>query len=442
MQIQYLLRSILEVAVVIPIGLFCLITFMPRLKVKAPFCIGIYTLSTLVFSVVFGTLRVNYKLNINYILLIVATFALGFVLLSINENKMKIIYIFISATSFTSSIMLFGYLLEAHQNQYNNYYDVEGWGLVIRIAMLIVFFAAFFFMLKKIRWLMDSSELGNVWAVVWLVPLVFIVGNVMMIPHNYILFTFGRIKAIYTTIATVQLVMNLVFQYMLYYIAKNIAAKNQSQQQAQMLSIQAAQYEGLQRHIQATSKLRHDFKHTARTAVALAQEGDNEGLIKLLTDYGIEIEKSHTQTIFTQNSTLNAIIGYYYARARELEIICNWRVSLPEKINIDVTDLCSVVGNLLENAIHATKLEDDIHNRYITFKADLEENGDIYIVTTNGFSGKTKKEHGRYLSTKKNGSGLGIASVKSTAERYGGIASFYNDEKTFYADVMLKQKSN
>lgn len=437
----YLIRSILEVAVVIPIGLFCLVTFMPKLKISAPFCIGIYSLATTVLSVIFGTLRVNYKQDVNQALLIVAIFTLGFVLLSINENKLKILYIFLSATALVSSFMLFGYLLEAQYNQYNGYTDVESWGLLIRVALLIFFCTIFFFMLKKIRWLMDCSEIGNVWRIVWLVPLVFIIANIIMIPQSYILFTFGKIKIIYTTIATVQLLMSMLFQLMIYYIAKNIAAKSQSQQHAQMLSIQAAQYESLQRHIQATSKLRHDFKHTARTAVALAQEGDNEGLIKLLTDYGIEIEKSHTQTIFTQNSTLNALIGYYYARARELDIICNWRVSLPEKMNIDDTDLCSVIGNLLENAIHATKLVDDIHNRYITFKADLEENGDIYIVTTNGFAGKIRQEHGRYLSTKQHGSGIGIASVKSTVNRYGGIASFYHDEKTFYADVMMKQKS-
>jgi len=208
-----------------------------------------------------------------------------------------------------------------------------------------------------------------------------------------------------------------------------------------MLSIQASQYESLQRHIEATARLRHDFKHTARTAVALAQNNDRDALINLLTNYGVEVESTDKRTVFTKNSTLNALICYCYENARRLDIQCNWQVNLPENLSVDNVDLCSVVGNLLENATHASQNEPK-ENRYINFKADVEENGDIYIVSTNGFSGEIKKEHDKYLSTKKDGSGIGIESIKATALRYNGFVNFYNDPNTFYADVMLKQHSN
>ena len=61
--------------------------------------------------------------------------------------------------------------------------------------------------------------------------------------------------------------------------------------------------------------------------------------------------------------------------------ILNWAALHCQQIVlfINLTPIDHLADLLLENAIHATKLEDDIHNRYITFKADLEENGDIYI---------------------------------------------------------------
>ena len=146
------------------------------------------------------------------------------------------------------------------------------------------------------------------------------------------------------------------------------------------------------------------------------------------------------QSIFTKNSSLNALVGFYYEQALSLNIRCDWQVRLPEKLNIEDIDLFSIIGNLLENAIHAAK-EEKVDNRYVNFKADTEENDDIYIVVTNGFSGKIRKEKDKYLSTKKDGSGIGIESIKTAASKYQGFVSFYHDTNTFYADVMLKQNN-
>ena len=61
----------------------------------------------------------------------------------------------------------------------------------------------------------------------------------------------------------------------------------------------------------------------------------------------------------------------------------------------------------------------------------------LYIVVVNSFNGVARQRDGRYVSTKSDGSGVGLASVASTAENYGGVAQFSHDEKLFYSNIAI-----
>ncbi len=51
--------------------------------------------------------------------------------------------------------------------------------------------------------------------------------------------------------------------------------------------------------------------------------------------------------------------------------------------------------------------------------------------------GVVKLSGGRYLSTDRRGSGIGISSVVSTAESYGGVALFSHSGTEFYSNVAI-----
>ena len=436
--INTLILATLEIVVLLPGAIMCLMPFLDKLKIKASAALAILSIGGIALSVLAGYIRLVFDVNMNFIVIPFSLLILGFLMWIIKAKPLRTLYLFFSTTALTSSMRLCGYLVEAAVDNTKTFSDVQSWGLILRWILTTVIFCAYMLILGKVRKLMNSPDIKSLWRAMWLVPCIFTFANLMMIPHYYYYISQGRISQIYFTLTTILFIIHILFQVMFYYIVKTLTEKAEADAHAHMLSVQASQYESLKRHIEATSKLRHDFKHMARTAVALAQSGDNEAMIKLLTDYGVEVESAHKRTIFASNSTVNAMIGYYYEHAQQLNILCDWRVNLPEKFIIDTIDLCTVLGNLLENAIHAAS-EEDGRNRYITLKADMEANNDIYIVVTNGFSGNIKKDGGKYLSTKKNGSGIGIESIKTAVKKHNGVVKFYNDEETFYADIMMKQ---
>ena len=80
----------------------------------------------------------------------------------------------------------------------------------------------------------------------------------------------------------------------------------------------------------------------------------DEGNLSALKDYIAQYENSLTVTApvrICKSDALNALFNHYRQQAIENDVDINWRIDLPDKSkNLDV-DLCSIFGNILENAI-------------------------------------------------------------------------------------------
>ena len=98
-------------------------------------------------------------------------------------------------------------------------------------------------------------------------------------------------------------------------------------------------------------------------------------------------------------------------------------------------DLCTVIGNILENAV-AASLEIPAENRSLLLSG-LVQNNRLYIVATNSFNGMVKLRNGKYLSSRHTGNGIGLKSIRASAEKYHGKAAFSHNGKEFHSDVML-----
>lgn len=438
MNITNILLASAEYAVIIPAALMCIFPVMHYNKVSNKLLLPIMTVVMLAASLFCGILKIKFSFDTNILMIPLMLLALVLYFILFTQNKIKMWYIFISVTAVFSFSGLSGYIIEAIVNKNGNTEDLQTYGLLIQWILIIIFLVACILIITKIKWLMDNYHINSIWKFVWLIPAFITTANIIMIPQDYSIVGIGRLFEIYIVSNTLLLLLYILFQVMLYIIAKAITDKTSAEQQSQILSIQATEYENLKKYIENTSQLRHDFLHTARTASQLAKNNDYETLIKLLDCYGISVENSQPQKIFCKHNALNAIVGYYYEEALKHNIKCNWKIDISNNISVSDIDLCSVTGNLLDNAIHGCLTVDEI-SRYINFNADIEKNGDIYIVVTNSFNGIVKKENDKYISNKANGNGIGLESINTTVKKHNGYVKFYNDKKNFYSDIMIKQ---
>lgn len=84
-------------------------------------------------------------------------------------------------------------------------------------------------------------------------------------------------------------------------------------------------------------------------------------------------------------------------------------------------DLCTIFGNALDNAIEASLKVGDREKRSVLVKCGPAA-GNLVITVMNYYEGDLKRSGGVLLSSKSGpGHGIGLSSIRHTAEKYGGV---------------------
>ena len=107
----------------------------------------------------------------------------------------------------------------------------------------------------------------------------------------------------------------------------------------------------------------------------------------------------------------------------------------PHGVNIAETDICILLGNILDNAIEACE--------QLSAKKTIELkirciNGMLYI----GCKNPTKQSDVSLITTKpdKSQHGFGTVTIKKIANKYGGHANYKIDESLFVCEIIIPQQ--
>lgn len=437
--IQNFLLSASEYGIIIPGAALCIIPVTKYLKISAKKFLPFLGIALILISFILGTIddtQENFNPNIFFVPLMAIMLIMYFIFVDV--EKIKLLYIFLTSIAFMSFPGLINFLVESKINPYGHYYNDSCYGLITQwgLSLIMVIFC-FIFARKPMQWLIENFDIHSVWRLVSIIPIIITASNIIMIPLDYSTMSVGRITKVSVFIISVIFILFCMFQIIFYFIAKTVVSKINIEKKLHIYEIQAEQYQAMKSYIENTKKLRHDFKHTANTAITLANEGKTAELVKYLNSYNKSLDSLNKQYIFCKHSAANAILSYYAEIAQQNNIKINWKTFIPEKLNIEDSDLCNIIGNLLENAIHGC-MSIQAEKRYIKLSIDIENHNEIYIMVINSFNGIVNKQSNRYFSNKKNGSGIGLISVSITAEKYNGMARFHNSESEFYSEIMMK----
>lgn len=438
MDIKFYVEFFFAYALFIPGAIMCLLPVKDHLRISGrklslllfPFLI-LYSLLMPFVDYQFPTINHNI-----FFTLTVPFLFIGYCM-AVKLEKIKLFYIIISTMAFFSFSGLGYFMADAYilnkQIKLPDYAPPLMIQWIIILVLICFIYLPFFY--KRIAWTVEHFHTKSVWNIIWTVPALITFCNYMMIPTDYKNATAGRIFQIYLLIDFTLLLLFLLFQFMFHRIAKNLIEKSEQEQKTQLLEIQSVQYQSLLGYINETSRMRHDFRHTARTLLTLAQKNETEKMLSYLEQYNQELDACSPR-LFCKHPSANAILAYYADIAQSQEIQIDWNIDLPGQINVSNVDLCSILGNLLENAIDGCATVPP-SQRFINLSVDLMEQEELYIISVNSFNGVVKKSGQKYLSTKKNGNGIGLWSVSIAAEKYDGMTRFYHSETEFYSEVML-----
>ncbi len=217
---------------------------------------------------------------------------------------------------------------------------------------------------------------------------------------------------------------------------KASSLENELRVQDRTIEAQKERNELLLSHYEEVRQQRHDIRHHLRTLSALLRRGDYEQAQTYLDSVTDTIPDYHPDTL-CDNIIVNATLCFYLQKARDSLIRIDADVQVPpENEHISDASLCVIFGNLLENAIEAC-VRLPVAERRISLAASII--GDmLFISIDNTFDGQLNVKNDLFQSRKRDGSGTGLVSVRSIAQRHSGSASFRVLDKTFRAEVSVR----
>jgi hypothetical protein len=188
---------------------------------------------------------------------------------------------------------------------------------------------------------------------------------------------------------------------------------------------------------ESTRALAHDMKNHLLAIRRLSAAGDEkkvgEYVDELLGELNIE-----AQSVETGNDLLNGIIAEKAAEAARDGIELSVVLDSSLLSFVSDTDLCTIFGNTLDNAIEASRQVSDPAARYIALRG-LRAAGQAIVTITNSCATMPKIDDVLPETTKEGGiHGFGLKNVYRTVKKYGGFLAL--DTKTegrFCLSVLL-----
>lgn len=233
------------------------------------------------------------------------------------------------------------------------------------------------------------------------------------------------------------LVIAIVIVLLLLAFAVNSAIKKYSERK-----LESYQNDLLEKHYTEVENMyrqmrgwRHDYKnHIATMKIHL----DNQNY-ELLNHYLIELSEDLTSVdtvLKTGNVMVDAILNSKLSLAQSKNISVDASASVPGELRISDTDICVIIGNLLDNAIEACCKFEDEDKRFLRVYIGLLKQ-QLYISVSNSVGGEIKKDGKNYFTTKNANHGFGLKRIDKIVSKYGGFVNRQDETDVFATEITL-----
>ncbi len=215
------------------------------------------------------------------------------------------------------------------------------------------------------------------------------------------------------------------------------------------------QISSLQEHMEEMERIysgirgmKHDMKNTLAVIQRLSTGEGNGELQEYLSELNKGLEKLEVR-FRTGNTVVDTLLNMKYHEAvrdmPDLRMDTD-KMLLPQKIAIHSYDVGVILGNAVDNAIEACrKLKVKEPEAIVYIRISSLQKGNLLILNVeNSFDGQlVQRRQEEFPVTDKadrENHGIGLANIKSTAEKYQGTMDFKVKGRVFILSVMMKNE--
>ena len=231
----------------------------------------------------------------------------------------------------------------------------------------------------------------------------------------------------------------LIFFYMLFLTAYYAQSHNRAQAELKQSRLESQlnqsrnELSTLRRAETRIAVYQHDMRHhLTMIGGYLAADRPDQAL-----EYVRSVEKDVAAVApshFCENETVNLLCSAFAARAAQAGVHLTAKVQLPAELPVSDTELCALLSNGLENALHAASAP-EVSHRFIDLYCGIRFNK-LLMEIKNPYAGEILLEDGLPRS-RTQGHGYGCRSIQLIAQKRRGLCTFTPENGLFTLRIVL-----
>ena len=289
----------------------------------------------------------------------------------------------------------------------------------------------------KIPYLLQNTYIEKIWMPLSVVPFgatILFVYCCPISPENVMI---GRLRPLAMLFFAIILIIMLLLYHIMWWCARQITHNADLEETNNNLLMEEKRYEELRAYIDHTRTLRHDFRQHIILLQHYLNTGDLETLRTSLNEFDSALNA--TRTAYCENRAIDAIVAHYMRVAQRKGINIKLQMNLPEQIPMKMTDLCVVLGNLMENAMHGVETLDP-EKRQVELRAKMLTDEMIGITISNPYDATLILDRNGIPKSQRKHHGIGLRSVVDTVKHYQGNVQFKTENRIFQVSLTMTCK--
>lgn len=319
-------------------------------------------------------------------------------------------------------------LLQTLLGQEDRLLDGQLWGWLFTALMLLSAAALLWAVCRRFRapFHQAAGALDRGWAPLLALPVM------LLAVHSYFLSSatdaMGLLLLLLTALAAFWAMTRLM---------RALAAEEKAKQSRLQMEALQQDYALLQRKLELGRSYRHDQRHHMLALSALLQQRNTDAALDYVSDWQGQLTKIESRS-WCESAGVNAVLSAYLTQAEDAGCAVETEVSLPGQLPVEELDLCVVLANALENAIHACQAMPSGQPRRIMLELTLADQRRLTVHVQNSSARPVEiGSDGLPVVEAREGHGQGLKSIAAVTKKYHGMLQCDNQDGDFGLWVVL-----
>lgn len=297
--------------------------------------------------------------------------------------------------------------------------------LIILFIILVIKFG---------RHKLPLKQLGSVWGYVVFVLFTSTISIFVVLDYMHQIIGHTTKQSVTLLAVSLIIIMNIMLFYIIDKINEFFETKHNLDTAKELIELQKTTYKNLYESQNEIRKIRHDLKNAMVGILHQLDNGKTQEATKHIKNT-LNILDENLISTFSGNNIIDSLLDIKKKDAKKENIGLETNICFNENSSADPIDLAILLGNALDNAIEATKKEQN-HPKIVSISIVYKQNN-MLIVIKNPVDYKIDVTNLESTKVDKKRHGFGILQIKHLAQKYNGDVFFECTNTQFKTSILL-----